>query len=511
MANTHGTFPEPAEPVTQRELWALPAIAALPILVKLLCYWDYPGSDDVFTHLTIARNVTQGLGWGLNPNEPMNLSSSPLFTVLLSLAALCGIDPFSAGVAISAAAGMLSVVAVHRLLLLLELPALGRIGGAVFAASNVYLWRWNAVVMETTLALLLLTLAFCAFQIARRRESQSGGTTWYFLTGGVAGLAFLTRFELALLVACFCAAQMAFRPRRWIRSIVLLAGGFAIFAAPWFIFSVLYFGALLPTPFYARTSACLLLWNPSIATDLLKLVVSASAVPLLTLAAFFCVAVARGEARQRINSILRPLEVWLFPLGLAAFCYIKMPVLVSPARYFLPALHVLAVVFAYALYQLGRAVPTKSAPWLIAATLLSHLAVSLAFNQMKVAPVLARFAENYQATMRTAADVVRNNQLARERGALVVVDIGILSYYAGPECYIHDGGGLASPHLRTMNIRQQIEKTKAGVVVDTGGGGLGDLSRQIPALQLVWRREFKSHAVGQPDAVLVCSVYEHRP
>ena len=39
-------------------------VAAVPILIKLVCYPAYPGSDDAYIHLTMVRNLTHALGWG---------------------------------------------------------------------------------------------------------------------------------------------------------------------------------------------------------------------------------------------------------------------------------------------------------------------------------------------------------------------------------------------------------------------------------------------------------------
>src|SRR5277367_1283203 len=58
-------------------------LALVPTAVKLLCYPHNIGADDAYIHLQVARNVVSGHGWGLNPDTPVNLSSSPAFTLLL--------------------------------------------------------------------------------------------------------------------------------------------------------------------------------------------------------------------------------------------------------------------------------------------------------------------------------------------------------------------------------------------------------------------------------------------
>jgi hypothetical protein len=107
-------FP-PQTPTTHRSL-TIYLIAAVPILIKLLCYPSYPGSDDAFIHLTIVRNLTHGLGWGINPGEPINVSSSPLYTALVSLLSLSGMRALYAGEFLSALSGFFGLVFLHRLL-----------------------------------------------------------------------------------------------------------------------------------------------------------------------------------------------------------------------------------------------------------------------------------------------------------------------------------------------------------------------------------------------------------
>jgi hypothetical protein len=113
--------------------------------------------------------------------------------------------------------------------------------------------------------------------------------------------------------------------------------------------------------------------------------------------------------------------------------------------------------------------------------------------------------------MRSAAEVLKANESARATGVLVVVDIGMLSFYAGRECYFFDGGALASPELRNMDVAQQLARTGAPVVIETLATEPGALSAQVPALQPVWSRSFQSHSLTHPRTTFVCNIYENRP
>ena len=69
------------------ELYCCVALIALvPAMVKVICYPHNIGSDDAYIHLRIATNFIHGLGWGINPHQPVNLSTAPAFTLILVLA-----------------------------------------------------------------------------------------------------------------------------------------------------------------------------------------------------------------------------------------------------------------------------------------------------------------------------------------------------------------------------------------------------------------------------------------
>src|SRR4026207_1489267 len=69
--------------------WSVPAIVAalgrsgLRAVVRLIYEPGYRGTDDSFSHAAIVESLRAGNGWGINPGEPVNLSTSPLFTLLM--------------------------------------------------------------------------------------------------------------------------------------------------------------------------------------------------------------------------------------------------------------------------------------------------------------------------------------------------------------------------------------------------------------------------------------------
>ena len=500
----------PARSVPASETLAVCLLALVPILVKRICYPSYPGSDDAFIHLTIVRNLTHGLGWGINPQEPTNLSSSPLYTTLLALLNLAGCNALSAGEWLSALAGFGAIVLLHRLLVALGLRPVSCLAGTAVAAFNLYLWRWDGIVMETSLGLLLLTLACLAYH-----RAVNAPATWrYLLAGGAAGLATLTRFELALIVGCFGLREIVVHRAdvaRWLRSCVALSVGFLVVVSPWFVFCQVYFHVLLPTTFYAKTSHGLLLWNPRVATELFKVTASSEVIPLLGVLLLLSLAWRHRRLAALAPALVDGLDLFLFPLLLTLFYYLKTPSLESAARYFLPALQLLAAALACLLDALTGSVPARWLRPAVTACIAAHAVLALGFNQVRVAPILSRFKENYWSTAQNAAAVLRSRAPAGGKlRVLVEVDIGMLSYYAGDRCYFFDGGALATPSLRGLTLARQVAQTHPDVVIETLGTGVGAMSAQAPGLVEVWHQPFHSHSLTFPAAVYVCNIYENR-
>ncbi len=484
--------------------WVIYLVAAVPVLIKLLCYPAYPGSDDAFIHLTMVRNLTHSLGWGINPGEPIYLSSSPLYTLVLAGLSLVGLAPLAAGEWFSALSGFFAVVLLHRLLVRIGLTPRACLAGAITAAFNIFLWRWNAIVMETTAGLFFLTLACWLY--------HGPASGWRFvLTGVVVGLAALTRFELALLLGCFGLCEMANHPpAKFLRSWVLLSLGFFLVLGPWLLFCHAYFHALLPTTFYKKTSAGILLWNPGVATSLAKLIVGGDAVPLLGVFSLGAFAVWRQRGLALGRTIFPRLDLFLFPLLLALFYYCKTPYLESAARYYLPGLHLLAVVLACLFDAWSRDVLEA---WLRVATtgfLVVHMALALVINQWTVAPILCRFENGYWRVAQEASRFLRAQAATGKKRVLVEVDIGMLSYYASGPCYFIDGGALATPALRGKTVQEQITETKPDLVIETLGERLGGMAAEAPGLQLVWHRQFLSHSLTHPKTDFFTNIYENR-
>jgi dolichyl-phosphate-mannose-protein mannosyltransferase len=489
--------------IPQAELFVVLVAAIIPPIVKLTCYPDYPGSDDAFIHLTVVRNIAHGNGWGIEPGHRVNISTSPLFTLILSGIAALGASGAWVGQIISMAFAMAGILCLHRACVDTSDTPLLRACSVLLGAFQVHLWRWSGVVMETTLAALLVILVFrLYYRVQRHSDTRLRDG---ICLGAVIGLALLTRPELGLLLPSCVVPLIWFRTGSRLRTTSCVLAGFVIVTSAWLSFSRMYFGAILPTSFYAKTRS-FHLGNLEVAHEVVKVLVSGAPCILFLIAVFGATYVWRGRPQisQRIWSEVFP--VAFFPLALFAFYLTKTSHLQSPARYCLPALTAMPLLVCL----LGEALWVRdSRAWLgrlavVCATV--QIVLSLYVNHTYVTPVLREFKSNYWRAMRDAArELVRVCKAGDT--VLVEVDIGVVSYEDHGRCRIADGGALASPELRGMSFPERIDRSHANYVLESMGQSGRVLAMADRRLESVHSWTFRSHAVAYSDAMFVCNLY----
>ncbi len=465
-------------------LGALLAVCLFPLLIKLIYYPQNIGSDDSYIHLQVARNIASGQGWGVNPGVSVNVSTSPLFTLIVAL-----LDRLTANHAIFPAQAVSVLAAAFGLLLVyLRTRRDTRANWAALAAAfslacSCDLWRWNGAVMEATLGFFWVALILYLFSDWR----------WTFpgcvLRGVVLALAVLTRPELVLALALCLFLMAVLGKNRWPSWIGLLLG-IALPIVPWVVFCKRTFGNILPTTFYAKATNHLILWNPVIPRQFGLLIVEAFFWPALLLAAMLIV------LRFRLPSPV--LRKALLPAGLllavAAFYYLRTPALESVGRYLLPFLpcagYLLGLVLPVAAGKLNR----PAFRWLVGTALTLHLLTSLALNHIFIAPTMRAFQTEYKASMVAAAEYLAAHSSPATR-VLVKSDIGVVSYTGDGRFFIADGGALASPELRGLSFTQQIAASRPQFVLHSFSAAPGDLAPLFPGLQPVWFHRFKQHGL----------------
>ena len=192
--------------------------------------------EDALIVLRYARNLVEGHGFVFNPGERVLGVTTPLQTLISTL--YVAVSPDNAP-ALQNLAGLAFLIGEGFMVLLLAWR-MGRLWlgfpAALLALSNFNL-NYLYFGMEVHLFAMLVLLAFYLFL-----ENKQG------ICGVVLGLAFLTRYDAALMAALIGMALLLEKRRLPWR----LTLGFAVTVAPWLVFAQLYFGSILPNPLGAK-------------------------------------------------------------------------------------------------------------------------------------------------------------------------------------------------------------------------------------------------------------------
>jgi hypothetical protein len=197
--------------------------------------------EDSLISLRYARNYSEGWGLVYNPGERVFGATTPLYVLLLSGLFQVGLpDPLMAARLLSVLADGLTAALWYSLI---RRETGSRAGAFTFAVAfglSPFMVEVAVSGMETSLLLLGFTLAFEALY------SRRGWVLGLWL-----GLMLLLRLDSALFIVILLAAR-ALRERRVpLRE----AGVMATVAAPWFLFSLFYYGSIIPNSIPAKLNA----------------------------------------------------------------------------------------------------------------------------------------------------------------------------------------------------------------------------------------------------------------
>jgi hypothetical protein len=485
---------------------ALLIASAIPSVVKILFYPDYPGADDVFMHLSVLQNLSHGLGWGINANDPVNVSTSPAFTILFYLVSLVSNNVLLSGMMISMIVTTTSLFALYFIAYRITREFGISLFCVLLAATNIQLWRWNGTFIESSLAFCFVIWAvyFYSFVI------EGKPATWkrnYFIFGLLLGFGVLLRPELGMLGCIFFANDLLGSRRGILSRYVFCGVGFVLVIGCYAAWALSYFGQILPTTFYAKADAGLNLLNLNVAKQIGLLVLSGALGSILATGVLMFLPLRPGA--PSLTHVLRSSFIfWAIPLSGFLFYYLKVgSVFQSPARYYLPFMATLPLI------PLGLAwdrIAQRTMLTIVGSASLCQLFVAAYLNYTVVTPVLTRMWSEYISTQFEAADLI--NQIC-ERGQTVLVyyDIGSFSYRLDKKCRVADGDGLATPVVRRLPIAAAIAATNASFVIESLGTSQRIIQHRlsdggVPAT-LIWSRSFKSLGTLTEDTTYETRIY----
>ncbi|HLJ55072.1 MAG TPA: hypothetical protein VKT77_08515, partial [Chthonomonadaceae bacterium] len=215
------------------------AIACLAAVVRLwISHRTHAVGEDALITLRYAENIAAGRGWVYNPGEHVLGATTPLFTLILAVAAWLRLPAMPAGIALGAAADGVTCLLIARLL---ARPEIGRPAAGLCAAL---LYALSSTPISVSISGMETPLVACAGMAAIHACVAGRERVLY----GWCGLLYLLRIDgLALFV--ILAAVRCVRTRRISWSALLL---FAAIAAPWTLFATAYFGSPVPESVTAK-------------------------------------------------------------------------------------------------------------------------------------------------------------------------------------------------------------------------------------------------------------------
>ena len=203
--------------------------------------------DDAYISYRYVRNFLKGHGLVFNPGERVEGYTNFLWIIFLSVLANFGLDVIMASKVLGIASGCAALFLLYKISILLD-PSQNRrpslwffslIPPFLLAVNSAFAY-WSISGLETTLFVTMVLLS----------------VYFYFTNDKLmiifSALSTLIRPEGALIFTIFVLHRLFFR-KKGLKRCLLYILAFALLLAPFLLFKILYYGDLLPNPFYAKT------------------------------------------------------------------------------------------------------------------------------------------------------------------------------------------------------------------------------------------------------------------
>lgn len=411
--------------------------------------------DDSWIHQTYARNLAQYGEWSFIPGQPSAASTSPLYTLLLSIGYLLGLPyalwTHSLGVLALTVTGILGARMVEQVM-----PE-SRWAPVIVGSALVLTWQliWAAASgMETMLfAMWTLWLMWLAW---REMNAEPMPDQRLIIRGAVLGISValitLTRPEGIALGGLIAGLLLIVRPQgRW-RDVfvygVAAAVGFAVTIAPYLLLNLQLTGGLLPNTAAAKFAQHAILLQLPLHERFLSLfgtLLIGGQIVLLPGIVVYIVYSLR-QPPQRMWFLLLPV-FWV--VGLVLLYAIRLPAAYQHGRYIMPALPALVWMGMLGTWML---IPTardrRRSPMLqrvfsqvlFLAAAAAMILFALGLGLQAYAQDVAIINEEMVATAHWIDENIPQSDL------MAIHDIGAVGYFAPREAML-DIAGLVSPEV----------------------------------------------------------------
>ncbi|MCB0058532.1 MAG: hypothetical protein KDE45_15955 [Caldilineaceae bacterium] len=392
----------------------------MALVALLMFWWTNPGFlvDDATITYRYALNIAQGNGFVYNLGEHIQGTTTPLFTLILAVFALLGMEPIQAGPAIGLVSGVLAVVVTFLLGRSLA-GWLAGLGGAVLLASSAHFAANVSSGMETPLYVLLILTAFLLLYGQH-----------FALAAFVSGLCILMRLDgLAVPAAVLIGVWMRTRRIPWKEAAIVL-----LTALPWFVFAQLYFGSLLPLSLVAKQSHIKLadpFW-------MIRFLINTPFEMLLAPILIFYGTLLSRRKQVAIHTV--PLVLWL-SLYVLAYSFVNID---AYDWYNVPPIPVLYILFGVAVAEITARFdfPVKRNQILAGLAVIAFVMVFQIKYNLALVPAFKRQAVAVEGTRVEVGEWLYENTPA---DATIASDgIGHIGYYS--DRYVIDLLGLVTPY-----------------------------------------------------------------
>ena len=488
--------------------------ALLPALVRIMVFPDYPGTDDAFIHLAVIKNIGDGQGWGINPGIPVNLSTSPLFTMAFGLLSRCTDHLLLWCQYLSILWVVLSTLVVFLITRRFTHDTGSALLAAILAAGNIHLWRWTGSFMETTFAYGYVLAIVWVILKNQHHPSQSTRLvdSGAVLIGAMIGLGVLIRPETGLVGVAWALHEVANRQEHLFRRFAFSIIGLCGVLIPYSLWAYSTFGSVLPTTYTAKVNEGLSLFGGKTPSQIVSVLISGwlGSVVILPVWLFWAWHHRKETPHEGSLDLLRRLTIlWAIPCLVTVFYLVKTQSLQSAGRYLLPYFSVLSVIAGVLWYHARSATDRRSilTSMIAIGAVALQFAASIVLLNSRVAPVLQRMNTEYVSTMSEAA-LQLNDRCRPGDTVLVWMDIGVVSLEHDHSCVIADGGALASPELAGLSLPMMIDRIRPRFVLESQGESSSHTAIPGPGSSIVWSRKYLSHSIARPQDVFVARLYE---
>jgi len=424
---------------------ALVVIAVLIHVGLLATLWG-GFTDDGFIHVRYADNLITRGEYSFNPGEVSFGTTSPLWVMLLA-----AIGKVTGGgeslIAISRTLSWLAgVVAVLLVFVLARRAGVRDIGAgfcAITFAAHVWFFRWTALGMETSTAVLAMT-AVGIFSIRAHDDTRSAMLLGFFCA--VAALVRPEAYLLLPLVAATWVVNGGRPPLRATLATLFIAG---LLLVPWLLFAKLHIGHFLPNTAGAKSGG--LVTNPVVflrkLSPIIKIVLSAEAVAVGFI--FSALLLLRGRTRVLARR-QRFMLMWIVALPVA---YVLFDIQVL-SRYMLLTSPFTVVLGFLALDDLALQRKRRATGVFALVAALSVCLNLVMYFSVVMKPTRA-FSHDLTHELKGLAQFI--NQHSADDAVVAAADIGYLSFYSRRT--VLDLGGLVddvTSELREAHSYEEI-------------------------------------------------------